>query len=155
MVPIKLPPLRDRREDIPPLIEQILQGIRKETKKETLTVSDNAIDKLLRYNWPGNVRELINALRFSTVRSMGNRILLKHLPPEVREASAAVILPPMVTIPLPSPTSTIPRKKGKLDADAVKRALAEAAGNKVKVARVLGVGRATLYRFLKDHPDLV
>jgi len=154
VVPIELPPLRERREDIPILINQILDEIRKETGNKSLTISDNAIDRLLLHHWPGNVRELINALRYSAVRCSGRRIHLKHLPPEVRLATgiAPVALAPRQSV-IPKPLVE-PRKRGKLTVSSVQAALAEVGGNKLKAANVLDVGRATLYRFLKDHPEL-
>ena len=155
VVPIKLPPLRERREDIPLLLAQIIEEIRKETGKKTLAVSDNAIDYLLGYNWPGNVRELINVLRFAAVRCDGDRILLKHLPPEVRESvpgdRSLLTSPPPPEAPHLSAPSR-PRSRGILNAETVKHALAQAGGNKLKAARILGVGRATLYRFLTASP---
>jgi PAS domain S-box-containing protein len=154
VVPIELPPLRERREDIPLLIEQILEEIRTETNNKSLTISDNAIDRLLLHKWPGNVRELINALRFSAVRCGGRRIHLKHLPPEVRTVNGTVEVPIPPVSPVYASESGDTRKKGKLDKESVQSALAEAGGNKLKAAKALGVGRATLYRFLKDHPEL-
>lgn len=153
VVPIQLPPLRERREDIPPLVEHILQDIRKETGREDLQVSDKAIAQLSYYHWPGNVRELINALRFSAVRSTGKSINCGHLPPEVRQADSRG-LPSVLTTGIKTPRGAAKNvRRGKLDIDAVKRALAEAGGNKVKAARILNVGRATLYRFLSHYPE--
>lgn len=154
VVPIELPPLRERREDIHLLINQILDEIRNETGNTSLTISDNAIDRLLLHQWPGNVRELINALRYSAVRCSGRRINLKHLPPEVRLAAGIVpvTLAPRQSV-IPEPPVEL-RKRGKLTVSSVQTALAEAGGNKLKAAKVLGVGRATLYRFFKDHPGL-
>ena len=152
VVPITLPPLRRRLEDLPLLVEHFLGTIRKETGKDILQVSDEALEHLLRHRWPGNIRELINALQFGAVRCQGEEILAHHLPPEVRDLTAG---------PLPArrPRSVAPRShlqpgggRYKLEQEAVEHALAQSGGNKVKAAKILGVGRATLYRYLNRHP---
>ncbi len=153
VVPLELPPLRDRREDIPHLVEQILADVRREYGKPIARVADDAMDRLLGYPWPGNVRELINAMQSASVRCTGEVIQLAHLPPEVRQAGG-----PGFGGPLPragvAPTAfheSALRRACKLDEDLVTEALQRAGGNKVKAARLLGVGRATLYRFLKPR----
>jgi PAS domain S-box-containing protein len=148
VVPIHLPPLRERREDIPLLVEQLLETIRQDTQKPIKSVSDEAMDLLLAHRWPGNIRELINALQFAAVRCEGEKIGRQHLPPEIRN----------IVAPLHSPgagpaLSNKPRRR-KLDEESVEQALRETGGNKVKAAKLLGVGRATLYRFLEKHPSV-
>jgi transcriptional regulator of acetoin/glycerol metabolism len=90
-----------------------------------------------RYAWPGNVRELQSAIRFAVVRSRGRTIRVEHLPAELREIA-------------PARGSRGPARK--LDPDGVRAALERTGGNKARAARLLGVGRATLYRFLRDFP---
>ena len=149
VVPITLPPLRDRREDIPLIIEQVLGQIRDESGKDIRSVSSEAIEVLLGCRWPGNIRELINALQFASVRCQGEEILAEHLPPFLVTTSGDRVDLPSASTPEPGAT---PRRRRKLTVEAVREALAETDGNKVKAAKVLGVGRATLYRFLSDHP---
>ena len=148
--PLELPPLRERREDIPPIVELALGKVRKETGSRVESVSPEAMGRLLAYHWPGNVRELINAIQFASVLCGAAEIQPHNLPPEVRHSdpdpAAAASGPPMTPL-TPAPTE----RKRKLDWGAVEAALAEAGGNKVKAAKILGVGRATLYRFLKDN----
>jgi sigma-54 dependent transcriptional regulator, acetoin dehydrogenase operon transcriptional activator AcoR len=94
---------------------------------------------MMDYPWPGNVRELQNAVQFSIVRSSGHLIDVNDLPLELRNLTC------------------YPSRRGpvrKLDVESVKVALRKTAGNKARAAKQLGVGRATLYRFLNDHPDL-
>jgi PAS domain S-box-containing protein len=143
VVPVTLPPLRDRHEDLPMLVEQILADVREDTGKKITGVSDAAMEALLAYRWPGNVRELINALQFASVRCAGEVIDPGHLPPEVRGGPGEI----PGTSPLAVP---VDRRRNKLDAARVKRALSESGGNRLRAAKLLGVGRATLYRFL-DH----
>ncbi len=154
VVPMGLPPLRERREDIAPLVGHFLERISRETGREFLQVDDGALECLLNHHWPGNVRELINALQFAAVRSTGELLTPEHLPPEVR------FRPPATRSTQPSPlagpgeippVSFPPTPRGqrvKLTMAMVEQALQETAGNKVRAARLLGVGRATLYRFL-------
>jgi PAS domain S-box-containing protein len=148
VVPVFLPPLCERREDIPLLVESILGDVRKETGREVLTVSGETLDCLVSHAWPGNIRELINALQYAAVRSGGEILEPVHLPPEIRCADL-----PGAGSGLGSGTRGAGSGRGrKLDAESVAQALREAGGNKVRAAKLLGVGRATLYRFLKDHP---
>ncbi len=153
VVPIELPPLRQRKQDMPLLLEQVLERVRAETGKAALRVSEEAMGLLLAHGWPGNVRELVNAIQFASVRSRGDEILPDHLPPEVLHGSpdqaVSALAPPRGGVE----TEASPRKGRRLlDVETVRRALAQTDGNKVQAAKVLGVGRATLYRFLTDNP---
>jgi DNA-binding NtrC family response regulator len=94
---------------------------------------------MMDYQWPGNVRELQNAVQFAIVKCKGSVILPEHLPLELQPAAA------------------LPQRKGpsrKLDPEAVVAALKKTGGNKARAARELAVGRATLYRFLSEHPEI-
>ena len=133
VVPIRLPPLRERRNDIPLLVDHILQGILELSGRQGITVSPEALDVMLSYDWPGNVRELQNWLQFSLVKCKIGAIRPEHLPP-ARAAAAA------------KPFAAERRKK--LDVESVREALRQTRGNRVEAARLLGVSRATLYRFL-------
>jgi sigma-54 dependent transcriptional regulator, acetoin dehydrogenase operon transcriptional activator AcoR len=134
VVPIRLPELHERKNDIPLLTDHFLEeaagrGQRsKGLSKEALTV-------LMNYSWPGNVRELRNAVHFALVTSKGGVIYSEHLPIELRKDAFS---------------SAKPGPSKKLDVDAVVAALQESGGNKSKAAKRLGVGRATLYRFLAE-----
>ncbi|MBI5499133.1 MAG: sigma 54-interacting transcriptional regulator [Deltaproteobacteria bacterium] len=152
VVPIHLPPLRERKEDIPFLVEQILSGIRQEYAKPIRGVSDEAMDRLFAHPWPGNVRELINALQFASVRCPAEVILATHLPLDVRRGSEAAPAALVATAAPDAGEDAIFRRTCKLDRAAVDAALQRTGGNKVQAARLLGVGRATLYRFLKGNP---
>ena len=149
VVPIETPPLRERREDIPLLVQHFLTKIRKEIGRPIRSLTNEAMDCLHRHGWPGNVRELINALQFAAVRSTGEVIDVRHLPPEVRQARGDDLVRP---VGRPAHAPLAPSSPGggryKLDRDSVERALSESGGNKVRAAKLLGVGRATLYRFL-------
>jgi len=140
VVPIDLPPLRGRVEDIPLLVEHALELVRAESQRPVRRISDEALSLLVSYGWPGNVRELISALQFASVGCAGDEILPQHLPLEIRKASG----PPRRMVAI----GVRPGRRRKLARAAVEAALAEAGGNRARAARILGVGRATLYRFL-------
>jgi PAS domain S-box-containing protein len=147
VVPIHLPPLTKRREDIPMLVEHILKSIKEESGKEIESISSEAMNLLYEYHWPGNIRQLINILQFASVRSNSTEILPSHLPPEISK-----LIP--ITATAGQPAFSLGgqiKKQGKLNKEAVEQALNEAGGNKVKAAKLLGVGRATLYRYLTKH----
>jgi transcriptional regulator with GAF, ATPase, and Fis domain len=137
VVPIALPPLRERKNDIFPLAAHFLERAARRGSKSA-GLSGEAVAALTDYSWPGNVRELQNAIHFALVRSKGNVIRREDLPLELRECRCAGRGPG-------------PRKK--LDRDAVADALERSGGNKSRAAEFLGVGRATLYRFLGESPE--
>jgi len=137
VVPMLLPPLRDRRTDIPLLADHILKNILRNTGRTGVTVSSAAMDILMNHAWPGNVRELQNWLQFAMIKCRGESIQHEHLPP-IRQSQ-----------PVPDPDAPLAPRH--LAVATVKRALAQCRGNKVEAARVLGVSRATLYRFLTAH----
>ena len=144
VVPLQIPPLRKRLEDIPLLVEHALGRISEETGARALSLSDEAMSLVMGHDWPGNVRELINALQYATVQCTGRQIQPSHLPLELRAGSP-------LHEPADASASVRPRRgrKRKLDRASVERALSQAGGNKVRAAKILGVGRATLYRFLE------
>jgi transcriptional regulator with GAF, ATPase, and Fis domain len=158
VVPITLPPLRERQEDIPFLVERFLAEIKKETGKTISAVSEPAMQLLLAHRWSGNVRELINALRFASIRCGDNEeILPHHLPVEIQQATSGAPLPaapdavPSASASVPAPVAAPPRKE-KLTVESVNRALSDAGGNKALAAKLLNISRATLYRFLDRNP---
>lgn len=139
VIPLHLPPLRVRKIDIPLLIEHFLQEAAQRYGRQPLQVSSNAMVLLLDYQWPGNVRELQNAVQFAFVRCRGKTITVPDLPLELRQLEGTCM------------------RRGpslKLAAPEVMSALEKTGGNKARAARLLGVGRATLYRFLAAHPEL-
>jgi transcriptional regulator of acetoin/glycerol metabolism len=98
-------------------------------------LDESALRLLLDYPWPGNVRELTNALQYALVKTRGALIRAEHLPPEL-------------TTPAVRATRSAAGRKPKLTLAQVKDALDKTGGNRVEAARLLGVGRATLYRYL-------
>ena len=139
VIPIDLPPLRERKHDIPLLVEHFLDKFREEGR-ENPGLSREALSCIMDYPWPGNIRELQSALRFALVKSGGMLIQPAHLPTELKGLTS-------------NRTSRGPSRK--LDKESIQAALTQSGGNKAKAARLLGVGRATLYRFLADFPDVL
>jgi sigma-54 dependent transcriptional regulator, acetoin dehydrogenase operon transcriptional activator AcoR len=136
--PLFLPPLRSRKNDIPLLVAHFMEKAAIRGQK-TAGVSNEAMAAMMDYSWPGNVRELQNTVHFALVKAKGSTIRAEDLPLELRQRE--------VEICKPGPSR-------KLHPDSVLAALAEAGGNKSKAAKLLGVGRATLYRFLGQTPDV-
>jgi len=134
VVPIQMPPLRDRCTDIPVLVDHFLESIAEETGKPRITLTNEALDLLVNYPWPGNVRELRNALQYVYVKCQSGTLTPHHLPKEIQNLEVRRISRPGPAL--------------KLKHGDVLAALGEARGNKSKAAEILGVGRSTLYRFL-------
>jgi DNA-binding NtrC family response regulator len=133
---IHLPPLRERREDLPLLVRHILSEQRAITGRPVETVSDEAMQAMLAYEWPGNVRELKHALGYSVIHCPGAAVELEDLPPELLERA-----PPVAAA-------------GDLPADERERiaaALARTGGERKGAAALLGVSRATLYRRMAQY----
>ena len=131
---IRLPALRDRREDLPILVRAFIADHRAATGKQVDAISDDAMAVLMDYCWPGNVRELRNALEFAVIRARGSMIHSEDLPPELLE------LAPALDHDEPCPD----------EAGRVMAALKRARGNRTRAAALLGVSRATLYRRLRE-----
>lgn len=138
VIPLSLPPLRKRKNDIPLLVEHFLEQAAEKSRSTPYRISDETLSVLMDYAWPGNVRELQNVIQFAIVKSRGGPITRDHLPLELRQA--------MENISRPGPAK-------KLRTEPVRDALIKFAGNKTAAAKFLGVGRATLYRFLENHPE--
>ncbi len=139
VIPIMLPPLRNRKNDIPLLVRHFLNAEYNRNGGKRPEMSDEALAAIMDYQWPGNVRELENAIQFAVIKCRDNLITPADLPLELMKQE------------------NYNGQRGpsrKLDLAAVKAALKKTGDNKSKAARLLGVGRATLYRFLEIHPEL-
>jgi len=142
---IEIPPLRERREDIPSLALQFARRFSSQMNKPEPQFAPEAFQFLMDYNWPGNVRELQNAIEHSIVLCDGGVVTVKHLPRELR--LPAVLQEAAAN--LANGDSNL-----KLDArerEAILQALAQCHGNKKKAAAVLGIHRPTLYSKMKRY----
>ena len=140
--PIKLPPLRDRKEDIPLLAAHFLQKYSQQEGKQIDGISADALDLMMAYNWPGNVRELENAIERAVVLSITSEISVKDLPAGVRSLGEKRLY---------ESDNTLAGWIEKLEEDALRQALLECEGNISRTAKKLGIGRATIYRKAKKY----
>src|SRR5213596_3054996 len=149
VVRITMPPLRERKEDIPILVRGFLRHFCKANDKPLVDLAPDAMDALLTYNWPGNVRELRTAIEHGVVMATGQKITLRDLPMAVRQAASAK-LPGGV-----SPTEAFGAKTSPLDLHETERrliaqALAATNGNITAAAKKLGISRRTLHRKINE-----
>ena len=138
--PIKLPPLRDRREDIPLLAAHFINKYSKEENKEIEDIAPDALELLMAYQWPGNVRELENTIERAVVLCSTKQITPKDLPSSVRSIGEKKIF---------ESDNTLASWIEKLEEEALRNALLENGGNISQTAKKLGIGRATIYRKAK------
>ncbi len=148
VIPLHVPALRERKEDIPMISNKLLSDLSARYKREVVGLSPDALLALVAYNWPGNIRQLFNALEYAIVHADDATIQRLHLPPEIRHEST------------PSARSTLPelnivRSYYRIPAQAedeielISRVLAETGGNKAETARRLNMSRTTLWKKLK------
>ena len=138
---ICLPPLRQRREDIPLLAIAFLQQYNAVLNRRVRRLAQETIRLLMEYPWPGNVRELENAIEFAIIRARHSVLHPDDLPPEVRSSPPPQTGPPAQ----PEPTAVPDQLDEK---DRFQAALAQTKGNRTKAAKLLGISRATFYRRL-------
>jgi two-component system response regulator FlrC len=135
--PVRLPPLRERREDIPPLARHLLGRTARDLGKPNLTLTEDALAALSGAAWPGNIRELANVLERSAILAEGDTITADDL----------ALLPSGVTDAAASTPTTV----SEAERDAIVRALAATSGNRRLAAARLGIGLRTLYDKLKRY----
>lgn len=134
VLPIELPPLRERTQDIPLLAEMFFKRIQLKSNKGILGISPEAMQSLVRYPWPGNVRELKSAFEYAFVTCMDTKIEPRHLPPDIITARENMSSLPTTEISLDE------RKKQELI-----QALEQAKGNQSLAGRILGISRVTVW----------
>jgi DNA-binding NtrC family response regulator len=138
---IVIPPLRERREDIPRLVQHFLGRAAAEIGRSIPTITEAATMRLVAYGWPGNVRELRNVVDGLVVMCDGDTIDVRHIPEEIRidDVDGASI------------GSLAGVGLDKLEKEAIRQTLAVTGGNREQAARMLGIGERTLYRKLKEY----
>ena len=152
VVPIKIPPLTERRQDIPLLCAHFLNIFVEKYGKYFYEFSPEALRKLCSYDWPGNVRELENILERVVVLHDGSSVLEQFLPEEVIKAP----LIPMQRNKSQATSKTHLFKSAakplwEMEVEMIKQALAETGGNVIKASKILEIGQASLYRKLKTY----
>ncbi len=144
--PITLPPLRDRREDIPLLVEHFLEKHARDAGKKVTRVEPKAMEALASHGWPGNVRELENVVHRTLLVVAGLELKLDDLPSNIIAAGG-----PSPQTPVATATADGPRSLEDIERDAIVSAMETNRGNLSDVARQLGIGRSTLYRKLEQY----
>ena len=156
VVHLNLPPLRERKEDIPLLVERFLANA-----NGRFLLSNDAVDAMMRYDWPGNIRELMNCLERMMSFNSGPLLHFTDLPTAVAHftraqaanglaAAASNGMQTVAPAPLPLPSyGIIPLQE--LERRAICHALEHTRGDRTAAAQLLGIGRTTLYRKLKEY----
>jgi transcriptional regulator with PAS, ATPase and Fis domain len=140
VIPVSIPPLRKRKEDIPYLVKYFIEEFSKTYGKNTNDITNAALEILTKHNWPGNIRELENVIEYAVVRSKNKNFITKDSLPSYLNN-------------IPTPTQIInPKEYKKESAAELVRLLEKHQWNRTKVAEELGIGRTTLWRMLKDLP---
>jgi len=141
VIQINLPPLRQRAEDIPLLVHHFVRQICEENNRDRVDVSPRAMAALQSYAWPGNVRELRNVIESIIVMTRSKEITVKDLPEKIRQESSAA--------------QTVTLRSGSTLRDAerelIRLTLVSCGGNRAEAARILGIGRKTLYRKIEEY----
>jgi DNA-binding NtrC family response regulator len=143
---IHLPPLRERKEDIPPLVSNFVKSFAEQLGKPEPAITPEAFQKLLEYGWPGNVRELQNAIEYAVVLARQDQITVKELPAEVQLPVAL-----QQTERAARQTTGPARTLNEMERNAILDALAQCHGNKKKAAELLGIQRPTLYNKMRRY----
>jgi two-component system, NtrC family, response regulator PilR len=149
VIPVRLPSLRERKEDIPLLVQHFLERFAAEDQsaRPPLTVSQEAMRRLMAYAWPGNVRQLENAIERAFALSTGRtQIELSDLPPEVQQAQELAL---SSAITLPAEGLDFERFVGGIERELIQRSLERTGGNKGQAAKLLHLKRTTLVEKLK------
>ncbi len=139
VVQLKLPPLRDRKSDIPLLVIAFLEKF-SDPQAPVRTISEEAMRRLISYDWPGNVRELENAIERAVALGSGPILHVGDLPSSLQYPTSERA---------PDKDEILPLEE--LERRAILRTLRETSGDKLATARMLGIGKTTLYRKLKQY----
>ncbi len=145
VVPIHIPPLRERREDIPILIEHIIQKLNRKLRKNVSMLSDEVLESLKSYNFPGNIRELENMLERAFILAGDESLRLEHFPMLISGQDEEAVFHTGNTL---KKISTDARKRA--ESEAIRKVLNETNWNRVKAAQILGVDYKTLRRKMKE-----
>jgi two-component system nitrogen regulation response regulator GlnG len=150
---IELPPLRERREDVPPLVEHILREIGRSTGRVVRTVAPEAMERLVAYDWPGNVRQLQGMLRYAVIQAPGDVLTLDCLPESLRPEIPAATPPPAGVTDIAYLTGCLLRAGEQdiyrrvcleMDRAVLETVLRHVKGNQVQASELLGISRTTL-----------
>ncbi|MEM9177202.1 MAG: sigma-54 dependent transcriptional regulator [Myxococcota bacterium] len=151
VVRLEVPPLRERREDIPLLVDHFLSRFRDQLGKPVRTVADDTLELLVGYAWPGNVRELENLIERAVILTDGDAIESSALPNAVSETKSLPALADEAETPESDEDLNLKRARQRFEASLIRRALARTDGNRTHAAKLLEIShRALLYK-IKDY----
>ena len=142
---LKVPPLRERKEDIAPLVNTFIQQYAALNTKKIKGIEKNALDALVQYDWPGNIRELKNIVERMIVLSSGEMLTLEQIPEDIRQGRSTAAAT-SGNVALQGVTKITDAEK-----ELIRNALVETKGNKSTAAEKLGISRRTLYRKLEEY----
>jgi DNA-binding NtrC family response regulator len=149
VIPLHVPPLRERREEIPLLVAALIERFAREAQKSPLTVSEEAMEHLLLYHWPGNARQLANELRrIAALAEPGARIMPEHLTPEIvasRRPAAAAGSEPDPSALVVHRDQSLAAATELLERAFIARALQQTSGNVERAAQLLGLSRKEIF----------
>jgi len=152
VVPLFIPPLRERREDVLPLALDMVQRFNGELKKNFLGFTPEAADLIVNYAWPGNIRELKNVVERTMILAPEGNIDSISLPEEIRESRNHIH--PEIHAGDGDPGGDFPVSLRELEEDYIRKVLAATGNNKTQAAKILGIHPTSLLRRLKKEPIL-
>jgi DNA-binding NtrC family response regulator len=149
VIPLQIPPLRERREDIPLLVAHFIERFNRELGKQVSMPGSDVIELMMRYDWPGNVRELKNVIERAMLLEAQDSLLVSHLPVEIRGGTPIDL--PIARASSASVTSPFfPMTLRDVERIQIERTLEQTNGNKSRAAAILGISRQTLREKLKS-----
>lgn len=143
---LEVPPLRERREDIAPLVESFTRHFSSANSKKMMRIDEKVLEVLTRYNWPGNVREIKNIIERMIVLSHGSTIEIENVPRDILQGESSIGIEPNA--------GTVSGSSGRIadmEKQMIDQTLQVVKGNKSLAAKKLGISRRTLYRKLEEY----
>jgi transcriptional regulator with PAS, ATPase and Fis domain len=138
VIPVHVPPLRERKEDVPLLVEHFLRKTANAGGRSVRRFEAAAIDVLMSYDWPGNIRELESAVEYACMLSQGDTVVESNLPPQIRKAAAAPLVHAAMSL-------------DEMEAAHIRQILEANSWNQDRAATTLGIGRTTLWRKIRRY----
>jgi len=149
VIPLHIPPLRERREDVPLLVGHFVERFNRELGKQVELPAADVIERLVRYDWPGNVRELRNVIERAMLLEAQEKLLVSHLPPEIR-GHVGTEIPTVRSASASMAETFFPMTLRDVERVQIERTLEQTNGNKSRAAAILGISRQTLREKLKS-----